>query len=125
MHSLIENGQVVLDKKRAFKNFKFYFIKSVLPPLSEEHSPSFAQFEEVCGYMNWHSQWGPSWEDRVVKPAHFRINKHQLQYAPIFKSKTLAQLKSNYFSDRGVMNAMFTPGRGIVGIPAKYFLSPP
>ena len=52
MHSLIEIGQVVLDKKRTFKIFKYYFIKSVLPPLSEEHSPSFEQIEERCIYMN-------------------------------------------------------------------------
>ena len=51
MHSLIEIGQVVLDKKRTFKIFKYYFIKSVLPPFSEEHSPLFEQTEE-CGYMN-------------------------------------------------------------------------
>ena len=41
MHSLIEIDQVVLDKKRTFKNFKYYLVKSVLPPLSEEHNPSF------------------------------------------------------------------------------------
>ena len=52
MHSLIEIGQVVLDKKRTSKIFKCYFIKSILPPLSEEHSPSFEQIEEGCGYMN-------------------------------------------------------------------------
>ena len=52
MHSLIEIGQVVLDKKRTFKIFKYYFIKSVLPPLSEEQSPSFEQIEKSCGYMN-------------------------------------------------------------------------
>ena len=52
MHSLIEIAQVVLDKKRSFKIFKYYFIKSVLPPLSEEHSPSFEQIEKGCGYMN-------------------------------------------------------------------------
>ena len=40
MHSLIEIGRVVLDKKRTFKIFKCYFLKSVLPSLSEEHSPS-------------------------------------------------------------------------------------
>ena len=47
MHSLIEICQVVLDKKRSFK-----FIKLVLPPLSEEHSPSFEQIERGCGYVN-------------------------------------------------------------------------
>ena len=54
MHSLpvIEIGQVVMDKKRTFKIFKYYFIKSVLPPLNEVHSPSFEQIEEGCGYMN-------------------------------------------------------------------------
>ena len=51
MHSLIEIGHVVLDKKRTFKIFKYYFNKSVLPPLSEEHSPSFEQIEE-CGDMD-------------------------------------------------------------------------
>ena len=46
-------GQEVLDKKRTVKIFKYYFIKSVLPPLSEEHiSPSFEQIEEGRGYMN-------------------------------------------------------------------------
>ena len=53
MHSLIEIGQVVLDKKRTFKIFKYYFIKSVLLPLSEEHSPSFEQIEEGCSKMNY------------------------------------------------------------------------
>ena len=52
MHSLIEIGQVVLDKKRTFKIFKYYFIKSVFPPLCEEQSPSFEQIEEGCGYTN-------------------------------------------------------------------------
>ena len=28
------------------------FIKSVYPPLSEEHIPSYEQIEEGCGYMN-------------------------------------------------------------------------
>mgnify|MGYP003686585441 CR=1 FL=1 len=48
MHNLIEIGQVVLDKKKTFKIFKYYFIKSVLPFLSIEHSPSFEQIEEEC-----------------------------------------------------------------------------
>ena len=39
MHSSIELDQVVLDKKRTFKIVKYYFIKSVLASLSEEHSP--------------------------------------------------------------------------------------
>ena len=37
MHSLIEIVHVVLDKKRTLKFFEYYFIKSVLPPLSGEH----------------------------------------------------------------------------------------
>ena len=48
MHSLTKIGQVVLDKKI----FKYYFIKSVLPPLSEERSPSFKQIDEGCGFIN-------------------------------------------------------------------------
>ena len=52
MQSLIEIGQVVLEKKRTFKILKYYFIKLVLPPLSEEHSPSFEQIERGCGYVN-------------------------------------------------------------------------
>ena len=43
---------MVQDKKRTFKIFKHYLIKSVLPTLSEEHNPSFEQIEEGCGYMN-------------------------------------------------------------------------
>ena len=42
MHSLIEIGEVVLDKKRTFRNFRYYLIKIVLLPFSEEG----------CGYMN-------------------------------------------------------------------------
>ena len=53
MHILIEIGQLLSRTDKNFsKNFKYYFIKSVLPPLSEEHSPSFEQIEEGCGYMN-------------------------------------------------------------------------
>ena len=55
MHSLIEIGKEVLDKKRPLKTIcKYYFIISVLlppPPLSEEHRPSFEQIEG-CGDMN-------------------------------------------------------------------------
>ena len=54
MHSLIEIGQVVLDKKRPFKiicntilSNRFY----PTTPFTEEHSPSFEQIEG-CDYMN-------------------------------------------------------------------------
>ena len=48
MHSLpvIEIGQVVMDKKRTFKIFKYYFIKLVLPPLNEEHSPHSSKLKK-------------------------------------------------------------------------------
>ena len=53
MHSLIEIGQVVLERRELLDFLKYYFIKSVLPSLSEDHSPSFEQIGIGCGYMNY------------------------------------------------------------------------
>ena len=91
MHSLIEIDEVVLDKK--WRRAWLYELE------------------------NWHSQLGPSWEERDVRPAHIRINRPQY-------SKARTWLNWNLTTFRQRCNEWSVHSRARES-SAKYFLSPP